>query len=102
MFCILENWGNNFTFKNLSKFAAVSGWHITYIRISGQTTVNLKMLHFKHNTSKQNESHSFRIGAATTAHMMGIPDNINKAMGCWHSDSFLRYIRVPLLPSIGI
>ena len=26
--CILENWGNNFTFKNPSKFAAVSGCHI--------------------------------------------------------------------------
>jgi hypothetical protein len=23
--------------------------------------------------------------------MMGIPDNKIKAMGCWHSDSFLRY-----------
>ena len=134
---------------------------------SGQTTVNLKMSHFKHNTSKQpvlleiksqakanycperklrefvrlcrrskgplvcyrdlnpikrsefcsdlNEallfanydithykSYSVRIGAATTAHMMGIPDNIIKAMGRWHSDSFLRYIRVPVLPSISI
>ena len=48
------------------------------------------------------KSHSFRIGAATTAHMMGLPDNRIKAMGRWHSDSFLRYIRVPLLPSISI
>jgi hypothetical protein len=48
------------------------------------------------------KSHSFRIGATTTAHMMRIPDNIMKAMGCCHSDSFLRYISVPLLPSINI
>ena len=48
------------------------------------------------------KSHSFRIGAATTAHMMGIHDNRIKAIGCCHSESFLRYIRVPLLPSIGI
>lgn len=46
--------------------------------------------------------HSFRIGAATTAHMMGIPDNRIKAMGRWHSDSFMRYIRIPLLPGLNI
>ena len=56
--------------------------------------VNYDITHYK--------SHSFRIGVATTAHMMEIPDNRIKAMDRCHSDSFLRYIRVPLLPSIGI
>jgi hypothetical protein len=46
--------------------------------------------------------YSFRIGAATTAHMMGIPDNRIKAMGRWHSDSFMRYIRIPLLSGLNI
>ena len=56
--------------------------------------VNYDIAHYK--------SHSFRIGAATTAHMMGIPDNIIISMGRWHSDSFLRYIRVPVLPRVSI
>jgi hypothetical protein len=46
--------------------------------------------------------HSFKIGAATTSHMMVIPDNIIEAMGRWHSDSFMRYIRIPLLPGLSI
>jgi hypothetical protein len=46
--------------------------------------------------------HSFRIGAATTVHMMRIPDNRIKAMGCWDSDSFMRYIRIPRLPGLNI
>jgi hypothetical protein len=151
------------TYQNLLLFQDVT----LHIYKSGQTTVNLKMSHFKHSTSKQlvlqeiksqakanycpvrklrkfvrlrgiykgplfcyrdlspikrsefcsvlseallfvnydityYKSHSFRIGAATTAHMMGIHDNRIKAIGCCHSESFLRYIRVPLLPSIGI
>jgi hypothetical protein len=65
------------------------------------SVLNVALL-FAHYDITHKESHSFRIGAATTAHMMGIPDNKIKAMVCWHSDSFLRYIRVPLLPSIGI
>jgi hypothetical protein len=49
--------------------------------------VNYDITHYK--------SHSVRIGVATTAHMMEIPDNRTKAMDRCHSDSFLRYIRVP-------
>ena len=48
------------------------------------------------------KSYSFRIGVAATAHMMGLHDNRITAMGHWHSDSFLRCIRVPLFPSISI
>ncbi|CAC5382932.1 unnamed protein product [Mytilus coruscus] len=46
------------------------------------------------------KSHSFLIGAATTAHMIGIPDSKIRTMGRWHSDSYNRYIRVPLLPCL--
>lgn len=38
--------------------------------------------------------HSFRIGAATTAARVGIPDHLIQTLGRWSSDSYLRYIRV--------
>ena len=48
------------------------------------------------------KSHSFRIGAATTAHMLGFFDGRIKYMGRWHSDSYLRYVRVPMLSGLQI
>ena len=39
-------------------------------------------------------SHSFRIGAATTAAAAaGLPPWLIKALGRWHSDAYLAYIR---------
>ena len=40
-------------------------------------------------------SHSFRIGAATTAAATGLPDWLIQSLGRWKSDSYLRYIRTP-------
>ena len=37
-------------------------------------------------------SHSFRIGAASTATVAGLPDHHIQRLGCWQSDSFKRYI----------
>ena len=40
-------------------------------------------------------SHSFRIGAATSAALAGVPDHLIKTLGRWSSDAYLRYIRTP-------
>ena len=40
-------------------------------------------------------SHSFRIGAATTAAARGIEDSIIKTLGRWESVAYLQYVRIP-------
>ena len=40
-------------------------------------------------------SHSFRIGAASTATASGMPRWLMQQMGCWNSDSFCTYIQIP-------
>ena len=39
--------------------------------------------------------HSFRIGAATTAALQGIPDSLIKTLGRWESSAYTVYIRTP-------
>jgi hypothetical protein len=51
-------------------------------------------------SSDDYNAHSFRIGAATTAAMLGKNDNEIKYMGRWKSDSFKRYIRMDCLINI--
>ncbi len=39
-------------------------------------------------------SHSFRIGAATSAAMAGLPESVIQTMGRWKSNVYRRYIRI--------
>ena len=39
-------------------------------------------------------THSFRIGRASTASLAGIPDSLIQVMGRWSSDAYHRYLRV--------
>ena len=47
--------------------------------------------------SKDYQSHSFRIGAATHAASQGISDDLIMRMGRWKSQAFLKYIRMLVL-----
>ena len=40
--------------------------------------------------------HSFRIGAATSAALAGLPDSLIQTLGRWRSSAYLRYIRTPV------
>ncbi|XP_033727187.1 uncharacterized protein LOC117316621 [Pecten maximus] len=46
------------------------------------------------------KSHSFRIGAASLAATMGVPEGDIQAMGRWHSRAFKKYIRIPTFSAI--
>ena len=48
-----------------------------------------------HMDSGSYNTHSFRIGAATSAKTANIPDTYIKMMGRWKSDSYQRYIKTP-------
>ena len=40
-------------------------------------------------------THSFRIGAATTAAAKGVEDSVIKTLGRWESLAYLQYVRIP-------
>ena len=50
-----------------------------------------------HLDKKQYNTHSFRIGAATSAKQANIPDTYIKMLGRWRSDSYQSYIKTPPL-----
>lgn len=44
---------------------------------------------------KQYKSHSFGIGAATSAAQRGLEDSLIQTLGCWRSDAYKIYIKLP-------
>ena len=40
-------------------------------------------------------THSFRIGAATTATAKGFEDSVIKTLGRWESAAYLQYVKIP-------
>ena len=73
-------------------FCHINGKSLT--RFQFQTVLNKGLKFLSLNTSRFN-THSFRIGAATSAFMSGKTENQIKTMGRWMSSSFQRYIRIP-------
>ena len=65
---------------------ATKNWFVQQIRA---TLVHLGL------PQDQYAGHSFRIGAATTAALVGIEDSTIQALGRWQSAAFLQYIRMP-------
>ena len=53
------------------------------------------MLEKLHLDTKSFNTHSFRIGVATTAAMVDIPDSQIMMLGHWQSDAYQRYIKMP-------
>ena len=47
-------------------------------------------------------THSFRIGAATTAAAKGVEDAVIKTLGRWESLAYLQYVRIPRERLVGI
>ena len=47
-------------------------------------------------------THSFRIGAATTAAASGVEDAVIKTVGRWESLAYLQYVRIPRESLIGL
>ena len=64
--------------------------------LKGQFITKLRraLSHMNIDESKYS-GHSFRIGAATSAAMAGVPDHMIKMMGRWESSAYLLYVRTP-------
>jgi len=58
------------------------------------TAINSILTELQLNCNQYN-SHSFRIGAATTAAQANIPEAYIKMLGRWQSDAYQRYIKTP-------
>ncbi|XP_071146703.1 integrase/recombinase xerD homolog isoform X2 [Mytilus edulis] len=72
-------------------FCHFDGTPVTRYQFSGVLKKSLNVLGL---SQGKYSSHSFRIGAATSAAMNGLSDSEIQAMGRWKSDAFRSYIRI--------
>ena len=70
-------------------FVFENGSPLTRVKLSSVISNLLKVC----NIEGDYTGHSFRIGAATTAAMVGIPDNMIKTLGRWSSEAYRLHIR---------
>ena len=72
-------------------FIQQNGWPLTRSTLTTWLREAIARLGLEGNYS----GHSFRIGAATTASAVGIPDHLMKTLGRWLSDAYHSYIQTP-------
>jgi len=68
------------------------GKSLTHQHFSTALNGLLKQLHINEHYYN---THSFRIGAATTVRQANIPDTIIEMLGRWKSDTYQSYIKTP-------
>ncbi len=68
--------------------------HTALTRYQFQAVLKKTLAHSGHPTDDYS-SHSFRIGAATSAAMNGVKQELIMQLGRWGSDSFRSYVRIP-------
>ena len=73
-------------------FVTSDHWYLTRTLFSQKLDALLGQLQID---TQQYNTHSFRIGAATTAAQAHISDAHIKMLGRWRSDAYQRYIRTP-------
>ena len=73
-------------------FITQEGKGITRLAFNSALDSLLSKLQLNH---KHYSTHSFRIGAATSATQAQIPDSQIKMLGRWRSDAYQRYVRTP-------
>ena len=76
--------------KSLPLFAFQDGKFLTRRDVS---TMTKSLLASRVPDVHRYSSHSYRIGAATTAAAAGIPDSLIQTLGRWHSNAYKSYIR---------
>ena len=66
----------------------------TYLTRQTVTSTIRAALEYRGKEVKRYSSHSFRIGAASTAAEAGLPDSLIKSLGRWRSNCYQHYIRI--------